>query len=360
MISTDTACPSLKEPAGTDDDQEVTRPVLVLVALALVLATPASAAASWAQPQIKVVTARGLMGGSAAGFRPDDALTAGELADLAAGLSGKPQPLPAAPSVPVTIAQLDASLVNALGLLPAARRFTAVVRGAGVIPPRYFGTETVARLIGLRVNHPTAQDWLELGPENVATRAEAAYSAARILGFSGSEVELVTGLAASFQLAPFTGLQRSLVQTALSLVGQPYVWGGTSEQPQDPFGTGKLVPGGFDCSGFVWRVYKLQAYPGAERLPGVLRGRTTYAMSREVPAAKRIPLAKLRPADLVFFGPQGPRSRPAQIDHMGIYLGGGWFVQSSDQGVALAPLSSDWYSKRFAWGRRPLAEAGLS
>ena len=44
---------------------------------------------------------------------------------------------------------------------------------------------------------------------------------------------------------------------------------------------------------------------------------------------------------------------------MGIYLGNGWFIQSSDQGVALAPLTSDWYGPRFAWARRPLAEAGL-
>jgi cell wall-associated NlpC family hydrolase len=44
---------------------------------------------------------------------------------------------------------------------------------------------------------------------------------------------------------------------------------------------------------------------------------------------------------------------------MGIYLGGGWFIQSSDQGVALSPLTSAWYAQRFAWARRPLAEAGL-
>jgi cell wall-associated NlpC family hydrolase len=43
---------------------------------------------------------------------------------------------------------------------------------------------------------------------------------------------------------------------------------------------------------------------------------------------------------------------------MGIYLGNGWFIQSSGYGVALAPLTG-WYAKRFAWGRRPLAEAGL-
>jgi cell wall-associated NlpC family hydrolase len=43
---------------------------------------------------------------------------------------------------------------------------------------------------------------------------------------------------------------------------------------------------------------------------------------------------------------------------MGIYLGNGWFIHSSTYGVALATLSG-WYEKRLAWGRRPLAEAGL-
>jgi cell wall-associated NlpC family hydrolase len=336
------------------------RRLLLCAAVALVLATPASAATSWAQPQIRVVTARGLMGGKAAPFRPDDALTAGELTDLVAGLTGKQVTPPAAPGVPVTIAQLDAQLVVGLGLLQVARQFTATIRAAGLIPTRYFGTETVARLMGLRVNHPATQDFLELGPDNVATRAEAAYSAARILSFPVGETSAVAGLAATFQPTSLTAMQRAVLQTAVSFVGYPYVWGGTSELPQDPFATGVRVPGGFDCSGFVWRVFKLQAYSGASGLTTVFRGRTTYAMSAEVTRAKRIPLAKLQPADVLFFGAAGPRSKPAQIDHMGIYLGGGWFVQSSEQGVALSPLTSDWYAKRFAWARRPLAEAGLS
>jgi cell wall-associated NlpC family hydrolase len=44
---------------------------------------------------------------------------------------------------------------------------------------------------------------------------------------------------------------------------------------------------------------------------------------------------------------------------MGIYVGNGWFVHSSKYGVALATLDG-WYKQAFAWGRRPLAEAGLS
>jgi cell wall-associated NlpC family hydrolase len=66
----------------------------------------------------------------------------------------------------------------------------------------------------------------------------------------------------------------------------------------------------------------------------------------------------LQPADVIFFGAKGPKSKPTEVDHMGIYLGNGWFVHSSRYGVALATLTG-WYQQRFAWARRPLAEAGL-
>jgi hypothetical protein len=45
---------------------------------------------------------------------------------------------------------------------------------------------------------------------------------------------------------------------------------------------------------------------------------------------------------------------------MAIYLGNGWFIQAGVTGVAVIPLSSPRYSAHFAWGRRPLAEAGLA
>ena len=41
---------------------------------------------------------------------------------------------------------------------------------------RRFGAEVVARLLGLRYNHPAANDGRELRPQDAATRAEAAYS----------------------------------------------------------------------------------------------------------------------------------------------------------------------------------------
>jgi cell wall-associated NlpC family hydrolase len=82
-------------------------------------------------------------------------------------------------------------------------------------------------------------------------------------------------------------------------------------------------------------------------------------MSGEVPASKRIGFAKLQPGDVLFFGDKGPRSKPAQVGNTGIYLGNGWFIHSSDYGVAIAPFAG-WYRSSFAWARRPLAEAGLS
>jgi cell wall-associated NlpC family hydrolase len=314
-----------------------------LVTLLSVSPAAAKPATSWAQAELKAVVAAGLMASEAAA-RPNSPLTRGELETLAAGLAGLQVVKPAKPAATVTIAALDARLVGALGLSETAKIFNQGARGAGLAPPSRFGTEAVARLLGLRTNHPAGRDRLELSPGERATRAEAAYSPD------------MNELGATFVLPELTPWQKRILSTATRFIGYPYIWGGESEFPESPFGP--QVHGGFDCSGFVWRAYKVEQYPNAARLAETLRGRTTYAMAGEVPAANRIPFAKLQPADLVFFGAKGPRSKPAQVDHMGIYLGNGWFIHSSRHGVALATLAG-WYEKRFAWGRRPLAEAGL-
>jgi cell wall-associated NlpC family hydrolase len=263
----------------------------------------------------------------------------------------------AQPDATVTMTQLDTRLVQSLGLSKAANEFARGARDAGLEVPSRFGTEVVARLLGLRTNHPAEDDSLELLPGDHATRAEAAYSAAQVLRFSGWEVAAVQSLADGFSLPALTNWQTSILDTAFARIGMPYIWGGTSDGPETDFGVS--ARGGYDCSGFVWRVYKLEQYPGGGSLPLVLRGRTTFQMSGEVPRSQRIGLAKLQPADVIFFGDRGPRSQPAQVGHTGIYVGNGWFVHSSDNGVALATLDG-WYKREFAWARRPLAEAGLS
>jgi cell wall-associated NlpC family hydrolase len=380
-------------------------------ALALLPAAAAAAgvskpAASWAAPQIRMVTAAGLLDANdPSSFRPDDPVTAQTLENLVFDLKQRltPQAVPpldtyppataptatdpvstepaatttapatttttttapvptgpkqvANPARAVTIWQLDARLVGALGLSKAASTFARNARLAGLQVPARFGTEAVARLLGLRLNHPASQDSLELRPGDPATRAEAAYSVAQLLDFDGFAAAGLQSLADAFTLPELDDWQKRILTTAVARIGMPYIWGGTSDGPETEFGV--TSRGGYDCSGFVWRVYKLQAYPDAGALASVLRGRTTYQMSGEVPRAQRIGLAKLEPADVVFFGDKGPRSQPSQVGHMGLYLGNGWFIHSSEYGVAVARLDG-WYAREFAWARRPLAEAGLT
>lgn len=375
------------------------RLLAVLAAPLAVLATAAAAsagtskdAAAWAKPQIQQVVKAGLMADSVASFRGADPLDQQALQGIVEGLNelfaaqaAKPPPVttypttstlpPAsssttttaagikppwplshwqatAPASPVSVTEFDRVLVNALGLADAAKRFRVELQRLGLKPPARVGTETVARLLGLRFDHPAAQDDLELLPDQPITRAEAAYSVAQVLRYDVSRHDRTEQAAAAFALPDLTPWQQRILQTAVSYVGFPYVWGGT-----DPAGAGQAA-GGFDCSGFLWRVYKLTRYADEGPLADVLQGRTTYELSGEVPATQRITaIDELEPGDVVFNG-KGPKSKPADNGHAGIYLGNGWMVHSSGNGVTIAPFDG-WYRTSFAWARRPLREAGL-
>jgi hypothetical protein len=319
-------------------------------------AVAAGAARSWAAAEIQAVVAAGAMASTVAAFRPDEPITRAELHEALAAV-GLPVAPPSDPGRLVSIRELDARLVAAGGLLSASRSIRLGVANAGLDPPDLVGTETVARLLGLRVNHPQSQEWLELAPRQPATRAEAAYSLARMLLLTDVEKAGVAGLADAFALPTLTEWQRKVLGRAVRFIGHPYVWAGMSEWRQLLY-YGE-APGGFDCSGLVWRVYKLEPFGDGVEPGTAIRGRTTYSMSAEMRKADRIPLVALQPGDLVFFGAQGVRSRPPEVNHMGIYAGNGWFVHASGNGVTLQPLQG-WYLQRFAWGRRLLAEVGLS
>lgn len=388
-------------------------PCIALLASCSTAAAASKQPASWAAPSIRDVAAAGLMGAkNVDSFRATDPLTAQTLEnlvfDIKAMVAPVPDPVPvpvpvpvpqgpvpppvtdptvtgptattpagttttttptttavptpapkqvSSPNRPVQLWELDARLVGALGLSDAASTFARSARAAGLTVPSRFGTEVVARMLGLRLNHPATDDSLELRPQDAATRAEAAYSVAQILHFDDWQIADVATAAAAFSLPSLSSWQTRILDTAVAHIGMPYIWGGVSDNAEAPFG----VPsrGGYDCSGFVWRVYKEQWYPGEGSLAATLQGRTTYQMSGEVPASRRIAFAKLQPADVIFFGDRGPRSQPSQVGHMGIYLGNGWFIHSSEYGVAVTTLTG-WYRNEFAWGRRPLAEAGLA
>jgi cell wall-associated NlpC family hydrolase len=389
----------MPRPVPVDDGIVGQRLAMLAAACAIAVVSTGAAAGSsrnlpnWAAPQIATVVAHKLMGAkSVRKFRPNAALTRQTLTDLAGALkeelAAPPPPsnpgsdttstdttgtttttttggtttTPVSnPTVHETMAQLDRTLVQAIGLGKAAKQFAEGARADGLPVPGRFGFEVVARLLGLRINHPAAQDFLELRPQDEATRAEAAYSAAQILGFGplddSWQIAQVKSLAATFALPQLTDWQQRILSVAFSKIGMPYIWGGVSDNAVVDFGVS--ARGGYDCSGFVWRVYKLESYADEGNLASTIEGRTTYTMSVEVPRSQRISLKKLQPADVIFFGTKGARStRGSQIFHTAIYVGNGWFIQSSDEGVALALLSG-WYKKKFAWGRRPLHEAGL-
>src|SRR5260221_6575385 len=106
----------------------------------------------WADQQIGTVLAAGLMGPSAEAFDPQGPLTRGDLA-TALEIWGHPMLPPVDPSVLVTVRELDARLVAALGLQPAARTIRIAARDARLTPISSLGAETVARLLARRTNH---------------------------------------------------------------------------------------------------------------------------------------------------------------------------------------------------------------
>src|SRR5436305_9578363 len=109
-------------------------------------------------------------------------------------------------------------------------------------------------------------------------------------------------------------------------MSMPYVWGGESDTTSSRYGP--QAHGGYDCSGFVWRVFKLSNDPAGAQIGG----RTAAAMANEIPRKQRIGFGAVEAGDLLFFYPPG-------ISHVGIALGGGFFIQSSGQGVNVASLT---------------------
>ena len=115
-------------------------------------------------------------------------------------------------------------------------------------------------------------------------------------------------------------------ETALRYLGRPYVIGGQGRP-------------GFDCSGFVRRVYSELGY----RLPRVSRD--------QAQVGRAVPINELAPGDLLFFADRGQ-----PIRHVGLYLGDGELIHaSSSRGqVAVDEISSRWYRRRLVGARRIL------
>lgn len=98
---------------------------------------------------------------------------------------------------------------------------------------------------------------------------------------------------------------RKNIQVLLaSYLGKPYVWA-------------EEGPDAFDCSGLTYNIYGSMGMD----IPRTAR--------EQAKMGKTIPYAKLEYGDLIFFGNTNKRSK--RINHVGMYLGDGWFAHASSK-----------------------------
>jgi cell wall-associated NlpC family hydrolase len=119
-----------------------------------------------------------------------------------------------------------------------------------------------------------------------------------------------TGDVTSAPLPAPSSVAGAAVGLALGQLGTPYAPGGAS-------------PGGFDCSGLVSWAYAQAGHPGLPHYTGDLWNSGTRVNST----------SELAPGDLVFFN---------SLDHVGMYIGGGSFVEAPHSGdvVKISSLAS--------------------
>ena len=119
----------------------------------------------------------------------------------------------------------------------------------------------------------------------------------------------------------------TVLSTAHSLLGTPYVWGGES-----------LEEGGFDCSGFTQYVYKQVGYN---------LNRVSSDQARQGTTVSR---QNLQPGDLVFYSFEGT----SNINHVGLYLGNNKMMHSPKAGdvVRIVDMSTSYWESRLVTAKR--------
>lgn len=128
-----------------------------------------------------------------------------------------------------------------------------------------------------------------------------------------------------------SGIGQDVVELALSYLGVPYVYGGSS-------------PKGFDCSGFTMYIFGQFGYS----LPH-------SATSQWTGSGEYVDKEDLQPGDLVLFCDPS-RSNGKACSHVGIYIGDNQFVHassgSSGKCIRISSLDENYYSSYYKGAKR--------
>jgi cell wall-associated NlpC family hydrolase len=132
--------------------------------------------------------------------------------------------------------------------------------------------------------------------------------------FAASSSQLLSALPA--------GDNTGVVAIALQYLGVPYLWAGAT-------------PSGFDCSGLVKYVFAQM---------GISLPHNAAAQFHSSEAVS-VPRNQLQPGDLVFFN---------GLDHVGIYIGNGEFVDAPHTGatVRIDSLGEGWFAANYDGAKR--------
>lgn len=98
--------------------------------------------------------------------------------------------------------------------------------------------------------------------------------------------------------------RRNIQELLSSYLGKPYVWA-------------EEGPHAFDCSGLTYNIYGSMGID----IPRVAR--------EQAKMGKDVHFKDLHYGDLIFFGSTNKRSK--RINHVGMYLGDGWFAHASSK-----------------------------
>lgn len=307
---------------------------------------------SWALPAVKYLVGNGAV--EAADFRPNEPLKRSAFKKVMTKTFGGGY---TRTKGYVTAAEVSAALVRALGKSSVASRLRGLQSPDGWKPQvdRWFGSEIVAREMGLRRDRATSEEGREASAGEPMLGADVAYA---VWKAKTSPSTWSADALAGFSLSSYGPVRREVVQYALSLVGTPYVWGGEwVKKTPAGYPYGAQAHGGVDCSGFVWYVLRKKAAGWAPAGRPYAGWSFPERSSADMAAAtkKRLSYRRLQPGDVVFFAPGGRKSKASSVYHAGLYLGRGWIIHSSGSraGVSLASIApGSWWHDQIAWGRR--------